>query len=216
MDEKTKIAVSIFNENAKTYLEKFSDQSLYIEALDFFLSQLPKSDSKILDLACGPGSTAKHLLSKNSDLNIFGIDLAENMIKMAKELCGAAQFMQLDCRDFKSLGKTFDGIICSFTFPYLNKKDVSQLIQDVSESLNETGIVYISTMEGKYETSGYRPSSSGKGPEAFIHYYSKEFLINELNRLGLECIYEQLKDYPEDNPSATKDLILVAKKLRSN
>lgn len=212
MDKKTKIAVNIFNENAEAYNKMFGDQKLYADSFNKFLQLLSPESPQILELGCGPGNIAAHLFKQNSKLNYLGTDLAEKMLEVARRHNPLAKFELLDCRDVKSLNQNFDGVICGFCFPYIDQEAVAQLIKDIHQSLNPKGLIYISTMEGEYESSGYKASSSGKGPKAYIHYYPQSFLVAELEKNGFKLHYNKIQEFPFENTSATQDLILIAQK----
>jgi ubiquinone/menaquinone biosynthesis C-methylase UbiE len=73
-----------WNKIATLYQNKFMDLDLYNETYDFICALLNKPNSKILEIGCGPGNITKYLLSKQPSFDIFGIDIAPNMIELAK------------------------------------------------------------------------------------------------------------------------------------
>src|SRR6185295_3669822 len=97
--DKTKIAVNIFNKHASKYQDKFMDVNLYAGSFDFFCDAAKKQNAKILEIACGPGNITSYLLNKRPDFKILGIDLAPNMIALAKINNPKADFQLMDCRD---------------------------------------------------------------------------------------------------------------------
>ena len=78
-------AASIFNKYAESYEERFMDVSMYAESLGFLLKEINNEGASLLDVACGPANISKYLLNRNSNLEIDGIDLSENMIALAKK-----------------------------------------------------------------------------------------------------------------------------------
>ena len=109
--EKNKIAVEAFDNAAQGYAEKFMDQSLYQDSFDQFCQALPSTNSRILDIACGPGNISKYLLNKLPRLQLLGIDLAPRMIELAEEHNPEAEFLLWDSREIKALGRRFEGIM---------------------------------------------------------------------------------------------------------
>ena len=77
-------AATVFNTQAKKYEEQFMNVELYHNALDLFCNHITKDNADILDIACGPGNISKYLLTKRPSFNILGIDLAVNMLSLAK------------------------------------------------------------------------------------------------------------------------------------
>jgi 2-polyprenyl-3-methyl-5-hydroxy-6-metoxy-1,4-benzoquinol methylase len=203
-------ASAIFNKYAKDYQDKFMDVSLYEDSLNTFCNLITKPNSKILDLACGPGNVTKYLLSKKSDLIILGIDLAPNMILLAQQNNPEASFEVMDCRVIENLPGKFDAVICAFCLPYLSQEEAKKLISNISNLMNETGTCYINTMEDDYEKSGYEVSS--KGDKIFMHYYKADYLISELKKNNFEIIEVFRKKSTMTNGKEVVDLAIISRK----
>lgn len=207
--DKTKIAVDIFNKLASAYQAKFMDVSLYHDTFDMFCSAIKKYDAELLELACGPGNITQYLLSKQPDFKILGTDLAPNMIELAKINNPSAQFQLLDSRKIKDLNKTYDAIMCGFILPYLSKEEAIQLIKDSALILNKNGVIYISTMEDDYSSSGLKKGSTGD--EIYMHYHQADYLTEALMQSGFSMIDTQRKTYSAADNTPVVDLILIAK-----
>ena len=80
MDE-TQTTIHSYNQNAKAYAEKFMCHEPYTKQAKAFAELLRSGDS-VLDIGCGPGNVAKQLLATKS-LQITGVDLSEEMVKLA-------------------------------------------------------------------------------------------------------------------------------------
>ena len=215
MDEQTPAghsihAVNIFNKYAKQYHEKFRDVSLYHEALDLFCNNLGNSRAQVLELACGPGNITKYLLAQKPDLNILGTDLAPNMLEIAALINPKAHFELMDCRDLLKLEKKFDGIVCGFCMPYLSRTEATQLIHDAALALENNGVLYISTMEDDYSSSGLRRGSGGE--EMYLHYHEADYLEKAITENKMQVISLERKTYKEPDGNTTTDLLIVAKK----
>lgn len=209
--DKSKVAVDIFNKHASLYQTKFMDVSLYHASFDFFCDSINKQNTEILELACGPGNITKYLLSKRSDFRILGTDLAPNMIELAKQNNPHAEFQLLDCRKIVELNKKFDAVMCGFCLPYLSKEETTKLFEDVSKILNPGGVIYISTMEDDYLTSGLRKGS--QGDEMFMHYYLESDLTAPLIKNGFKINYVNRVKSEMTDGSVVTDLILIAEKI---
>ncbi|MGZ3885082.1 MAG: class I SAM-dependent methyltransferase [Bacteroidia bacterium] len=204
---KTKIAVDIFNKKAKDYQDRFMDVSLYGSTFDYFCEAI-KPNAEVLELACGPGNITRYLLNKRPDLRITGIDLAPDMIALAKQNNPEAGFHIMDCREIASLNKTVDAVMCGFCLPYLEKEEAIQLIRDASTLLHPKGVIYISTMEDDYGKSGLRKGSGGE--EMYIHYHEAGYLTYALKENQFEILKTDRKNYTDHTGTATTDLILIA------
>jgi 2-polyprenyl-3-methyl-5-hydroxy-6-metoxy-1,4-benzoquinol methylase len=207
--DKSKTAAEIFNKHAGLYQDKFMDVSLYHESFNFFCNSIKKQNAEVLELACGPGNITKYLLGKRPDLNILGIDMAPNMVHLAKQNNPAGEFKVMDCRKIHSLNKTYDAVMCGFCLPYLSKEEVLKLIADASKLLNPLGVIYISTMEDDHSKSALKKGS--KGDEIFMHYYLESDLVTALTKNGFEIKFTDRKNSTSHNEPVI-DLILIAKK----
>ncbi len=112
-----------WNKLASLYQDKFMDLELYNESYDAFCNSIAKDNAKILEIGCGPGNITKYLLSKRPNYQIYGIDVAPNMIELARENNPTARFDVMDCRNISEINQDFDGIVCGFCLPYLSEGD---------------------------------------------------------------------------------------------
>ena len=186
------------------------DVSLYEDSLNKFSNLITKENSKILDLACGPGNITKYLLSQKPGLVIHGIDLAPYMILLAKINNSGASFEVMDCRSITNLNEKFDAVICAFCLPYLSKEETSKLFSDVNSVLNEEGICYLSTLEDDYNKSCYETCS--KGDQIFMHYYEGEYLVDELEKKNFEIIEIFRTSSTMTNGREVVDLAIISSK----
>ena len=209
--DKTKLAIDVFDNCAKEYQDKFMNQDLYNDTFDLFCNLIERKNAEILEIGCGPGNITKYLLSQRPDFNILGTDLSRKMIKLAKTTILTAQFKILDCREIAKIEKNFDALMCGFILPYITKKDIVSFIKDCYLKLNSNGILYLSTMEGDYNNSGLKTSSSGKGG-MYIHYYKREYLTKILSENGFKILNILEKIYPEPSEETKNDIIIIAKK----
>lgn len=208
--DKTKIAVDIFNARANDYQEKFMDVSLYHNTLTLFCDTIEKEDAQVLDLACGPGNITKYINHLRPQFKILGIDLSPNMISLARGNNPQAEFRIMDCRDIYKLNQKYNAIIAGFCLPYLDKEAMEKLINDAYSLLESNGVMYISTMEDDYSTSGLRASS--KGEMMFMHYYMESDIIAALKQNGFALIHTRRIKYVDKNNNATTDLEIIARK----
>lgn len=179
-------AASIFNKYAETYEERFMDVTMYAESLDFLLKEINNKSASLLDVACGPANISKYLLNRNSQLNIEGIDLAENMLSLAKKNIPNGNFSICDARNLISLQKNYNVIISGFCFPYLTKEEVIQFILDASKCLLPKGLLFLSTMEKPYSESGLQKGSKGDG--IMMHFHEGEYLNAALTTNNFEVL----------------------------
>lgn len=206
--DKSRIAKEIFNEGAEVYEEKYMELELYHDVLNAFCTLLPRENAHILDAACGPGNISRYLSSQLADCSILGIDLAPNMLTLAQKHVPKGVFKEMDCRAISQLGQQFDGIICGFGLPYLSNDEAVQFIKDARQLLRPEGVLYLSTMEGKYSQSGFKKPGSGTTKKLFIYYHEFDYLHSALQENGFEVVLINRKKM---NEQADTDLIFIGK-----
>jgi 2-polyprenyl-3-methyl-5-hydroxy-6-metoxy-1,4-benzoquinol methylase len=199
-----------WNKVAELYQEKFMKLELYDDTYDAFCDEVRIENAAILEIGCGPGNITKHLLSKRPDFIITGIDVAPNMIGLAKTNNPKAGFEVMDCREIDTLQSKFDGIICGFCIPYLSKSDSSKLIKDCATLLKDKGVLYISFVEGDDLQSGFQITSSGA--RTYFYFHTLVSLTEELRDSSFETINIFHKSYKKDLATEELHTVILARK----
>ncbi len=205
--DKNRIAVELFNQLADQYQDQYMDLELYEESLDLICEELVE-DAEILDVACGPGNITKYLMQQRGDFKLWGVDLASNMLDLARINNPDATFQILDARKIGNIKKSFDAVVCGFVMPYLSLEESVQMVFGAAKILKEQGYLYISTIEGDYKKSGYKKGSTNEG--VFMYYYDEAFLTELIKRTGLEVIDVKRTSYLHKGEPTT-DLMIVAR-----
>lgn len=206
-----KVTFQTWNKVASVYQEKFMDLDLYNDTYDRFCQLVEKQGARVFEIACGPGNITRYLLSKRPDFHIDAIDVAPNMIELAKKNAPTAHYQVMDVRELDKVDGTYDAIMCGFCMPYLSREDCAKLFNDCSHLLIQGGIAYFSTIEGDYSQSRYETASTGD--QAYVYYYGVAELRQELEKNGFEIVDVQRKQFTKANNTSSTDLIIIAKKL---
>jgi len=204
--------IETYNKSAKQYQDTFMDMDLYNDTFDKFCSMVQKENAEIFEIGTGPGNVTRYLNSKRPDFKIFGIDLAPEMVELAKVNNSHADFAVMDCKDIGTIDRKFDAIMCGFCMPYLSRNECAKLIEDSSELLSKDGVLYCSTMEGDYSKSGFETTSFSGNNRVYIYYHQADFLADCLCQSGFEIIDLQRKEYPEPDGTFLVDMIFIARK----
>lgn len=209
--DKNAEAIESFNKHAAWYDEKFGSLSLYNDTYELFSTLIPDRHSHVLDIGCGPGNITKYLLRKRPELNLTGIDLAPNMIELAKQNNPRAKFEIMDCRHVSGLNRKFDAIISGFTIPYLDKEETAKLISDCAEMLNPDGVFYFSLIDGKYEESGYQYASN-QVDRSYVYYYNSVKIMNMLNKCNLKIVQVEDFQWKRSEEQTETHLVFIVRK----
>lgn len=184
-------SVNIFNRMAQRYQDKYMDLSSCIDTFSPFIAALPKSNARVLDLACGPGNICRYLLKQKPMLSILATDLAPNMLALAKQNNPSIEVMLLDCRELHSLQERFDGIMCGFCLPYLTQQQALNLISDAALRMLDKGVLYMSCMEGSELAP--KIDASDNTDKMYTYFHQGDTLIDALENAGFKVFDIQRK-----------------------
>lgn len=207
--DRYKETFNTWNNIASVYQDKFMDLDLYNETYDYICNAVTIQKAKLLEIGCGPGNITKYLLTQRPDFDIFGIDIAPNMIELARRNNPTANFDVLDCREISSLDKKFDAIIGGFCLPYLSQKEGYELIENSYDLLNDNGIFYLSFVEGDPVQSDYKVGSGGR---VYFYFHNLEDLKSKLIQANFEDIKTFRVEYKISETEFDTHTILIAKK----
>lgn len=199
-----------WNKVAALYQEKFMDIDLYNHTYDEVCKLITPNNAKLLEIGCGPGNITKYLLAKRTDFDIFGIDIAPNMIELARKNNPTVSFAIMDSRIIHELKGKYDGIVCGFCLPYLSETDVVKLINDCYTLLNENGIIYLSFVEGNPEKSGFQTGSSGD--RAYFYFHTLDFILQQLLNNNFTQIQTHKIEYTKSDSEMDIHTVLIANK----
>ena len=128
-----------FNKQAEKY--DTSDYSKYPrECYPFVLNTINNIPfNKVLDLGCGTGVILKEISSINSDVELFGLDLSENMIAKATQRLGTTANLSVgDAENLPYADNTFDLVCCVESFHhYPNPK---KALSEINRVLKNGGL----------------------------------------------------------------------------
>lgn len=206
---KNEEAVHLFNRLAIHYQNRYMDVSAYSNGLDYFCDKI-SDNASVLELACGPGNISKYILQRKPCIDFLGTDLSPNMIRLAKQNCSGAMFHVQDSRDFTNITKKYDGIICGFLLPYLNRLEVEHLINDIYVSLKDNGHLYLSTIEDLNENSKIETGSTGD--QLYMNYYELNFLNDLLIKTGFIVEQTELIPIKDSTTTLPRDIVFLARK----
>jgi SAM-dependent methyltransferase len=131
---------------------------------------------KVLDLGCGTGLPyARYLVEKGFD--VLGVDLSEEMVKVASKNVPEASFVQLSM-NWITYRDEFDGVLSSFSMLLLPPDLFKETASRIYSALVEGGYFYLSLNE---------PASVSDDPDSdvFVNImgqdmYSRAYTVEEI------------------------------------
>ena len=177
--------LDFYNNNSKTYIETtltIDMSKLYKE----FLNNIPKGGI-ILDLGCGSGRDSKAFIDKG--YKITAVDGSKELAQSASKLIG--QEVLVSKFEDLSLIDKFHWIWACASLLHVNKKDILNVIKNVSSNLNDNGIFYMSFKYGEDEYI----DEKGR----YFNCYTEETfneLINKVEGLRIMKVYKTIDIVP--------------------
>ncbi|MEA1915966.1 MAG: class I SAM-dependent methyltransferase [Campylobacterota bacterium] len=100
-----------------------------------FYNELEKYNFKtLLDVGCGRGEFIKNIPFK--DVTCSGIDKSQVMVDACKKSA-----LHVECKDVSEVKEKYDVVVSIFdVLNFMNKKELQQFLQNISNILNEDGI----------------------------------------------------------------------------
>ena len=112
------------------------------ERIRKFIKRYKKTKGRdLIEFACGSGNFLKYL---KKDFNWIGVDINEEMLKIAKKKVKGVKFFKGNMVNIK-INKKFDVVLCLFSsIGYLrNYKNLKKTIKNFSDHLKDGGVIII-------------------------------------------------------------------------
>ncbi|MGM9875292.1 MAG: class I SAM-dependent methyltransferase [Bacilli bacterium] len=177
------------------WVQKYSLGPTRREVKKIVLPLLEKNkELKILDIGCGTGQLIKEISDKYKMVNYLGIDVAENMIDIAKKNNKGKniKFKISSIETFDTVDR-YDIIICTHAFPYFpNKEDMIKKIAGLCNKKGQVIIVNSSTNSLKdLIINFFLKATTSKARYLSIDNMKKLFKTAKLKVKNIEIIRER-------------------------
>lgn len=155
---------------AKYYDRVYSFKDYLDEAVrlqNIIIKYLKSGGNSLLDVGCGTGLHLKHL---KDDFVCTGVDVSQNMIKLARKNVNGVTFKEADMKTLR-LGKQFDVIICLLSsIGYVKTtSSLERTVQNFSKHLRKGGVALIEPSHAKsFYVSGEPRITTYNGKEVKI------------------------------------------------
>ena len=111
--------IESYDKSARKFDDTIAALPNYNDAYDYLADRLADGDA-VLDLACGSGQIGKYLTERKK-VAITGVDLSEEMLKLARQKIPDGTFYKESIVDF-SRNARYHAVIIGFGLPYLTIK----------------------------------------------------------------------------------------------
>lgn len=207
--DKSKFAVATYDKIAGKYTRKYFNDLTDLPYIDRFLKKLP-SGARILDIGCGPGTFTKYLLEKG--FNVEGIDLSEEMIKIAKVKVPKANFKLMDMRRISYPGNFFDGLLAAYSLIHIPTEEMIDTLRGFKKILKPNGSMMIIVQGGEPDKFVNEPLK--KGEKIFINFFTKERLSKLVAQAGFEIEYQEEIPMRDSDSLSDRVIYTIARKVQ--
>lgn len=179
----------------KLWVQKYSLGPTRRKVKKIVLPMLEKNkELKILDIGCGTGQLINEIRQQFHSVNYLGIDVAENMIDIAKKNNEGEniKFKTCSIETFDSKDK-YDIIICTHAFPYFPNKE--EMMKKISSLCNEEGqVIIVNSSTNSLKDliiNFFLKATTSKAKYLSINEMKKLFEVSKLKVKNIEIIRER-------------------------
>lgn len=152
---------------ADDYADAFAEDLLRLpvdrEVLDDFAGRVARG-GPALDLGCGPGQVSRFLADR--DLRMIAMDLAPEMLRVARQRVGIACQVCGDMRSLPFGAESFSGVVAFYSVHHLPRTELRTALAEIHRILKPGGTLVVATHLGESEV------------------YSSVFLGHEIETVG--------------------------------
>lgn len=164
--------LSVYAQKARDYAQLTDDQNAHDPLLTDFINAMPTGGS-ILDLGCGPGTSAA--VMARAGLKVTAFDPVPQMVRLARQHEGVeareAGFDDLSGFDL------YDGIWANFSLLHAPRADMPRHLKAIADALKPQGRFHIALKTGE----GSKRDRLGR----FYTYYNKDELTQLVEAAGM-------------------------------
>jgi SAM-dependent methyltransferase len=143
--EVTSLVRKAYDDLAEEYsrhlFNELQSKPLDCALLDRF-AQHVRGRGKVCDLGCGPGQVARYLSEQGVD--VFGIDLSERMIKIARQLSPDVAFHTGNMFSLKLRNDSLAGIAAYYAIVNIPRELLSPAFEEIARVLQPQGVLLLS------------------------------------------------------------------------
>lgn len=151
-------------------------------------SYIKKPNPKVFEIGFGNGRDAKEISKYTS--NYVGIDLSEEMIKLAQKNVPELTFVLADLETYQ-FPKDVDVFFAFASLLHSDKESLENLFDKISTSLNDGGVFFLSSKLGEYHKETI--DKEGHGPKTYYFYSPEE--IEKISPSNLSMVFREIQDF---------------------
>jgi cyclopropane fatty-acyl-phospholipid synthase-like methyltransferase len=201
MDDMRDLVKRGYERCAKDYAAT-RDQFQNTRHLEDLARRLPDG-ARVLDLGCGSGRPVDAFLLERG-LDVTGVDVSGEQIRLAREALPAGTFIQGDMSDVAFPAETFDAVVSFYAIFHIPREEHAGLLRRTWRVLRPGGCL-LATM-GSAEWEG--TEEDFHGTRMFWSHYGREENLQLIGRAGFAVLSEEV-----DPSGGEEHLVVLAQKV---
>lgn len=189
-------AAEVFDEVGARYEEVFADVPGQLAALDWLVDRLPPG-ARVLDVGSGTGRPAAERLVR-AGLDVTGIDVSAQIVRVARERVPGARFVQADVRTFQAPGGGYDAVCAFFPLLVMDQPEVADALTRMASWVAPGGALALATVPGDIRSLDI----VWMGHRVTVSSLSAEDHVRLLEGAGLEVVHRHTAVYRPHGPDA--------------
>ncbi|MEU3145463.1 MULTISPECIES: class I SAM-dependent methyltransferase [unclassified Streptomyces] len=176
------------------------------------LSGTSGTGGRVADLGCGPGWVTAHLAS--CGLDVFGLDLSESMLRVARRENPGLRFEQGSMLDPGIPDGTLDGVVSWYSSIHVPQDDLPALFAGFRRLLVPGGHLLLAFQAGEKTLRVERPF----GHPVVLDFQRRrpDRMADALERAGFTLVLRSERAADEEQGESTPQAFLIARRPRTD
>lgn len=197
---------SVAEHYATEFFEELKRKPFDCQLLDEFADRV-RGEGVVCELGCGPGQVARYL--KDRGVNMRGIDLSPEMVKVASRLNPDIPFAQGDMLALDLPDDSLAAVVLFYSIIHIKRDDVTSALREMHRVLRPGGTVFLSFHGGEGEL--HRDEWYGQTVSIDFRLFQPDEMVRYLEAAGFENI-KIMEREPYEFEHPTKRIYMFASK----
>jgi SAM-dependent methyltransferase len=193
---------------ATEFFEELARKPFDCQLLDEFANSV-RGEGVVCELGCGPGQVARYL--KDSGVDIRGIDLSLEMVRVATRLNPDIPFQQGDMLSLTLEDDSLAAIVLFYSIIHIKREDVTRALQEMHRVLTPGGRLFLAFHGGDGEL--HRDEWYGETVSIDFRLFQGNEMSSYLEAAGFEDI-RMVERAPYEFEYPTKRVYAFASKAQ--
>lgn len=142
----------------------------------------------VLDVGCGHGRDAEYFTEQG--LDVVGLDLSSELIRIARRKAREACLILADMRRPPFRDRCFDGAWVCASFHHLVKDDAPEAVKEFTRVLGDNAVAHFSVKRGSF--TGFETRNRYRGGPRYYSFYTGEELMKLITEAGLKVKHSNI------------------------